>query len=482
MKIPALLDDHTPCQIQRMVEVLSSQKQAFSQNPMPSARERISRLASLREILLKHQDAICRAISDDFGSRSMYESKIGELATCLAQITYYSRHIEDWIEPTKRHIGALHQPAKAWVQYQPLGVVGIISPWNYPLFLSIGPLVCALASGNHAMIKISEDSPRLGALLERILAECFPSNLVAVINDVGDIAISKAFCQLNFDQLTFTGSSSVGKLIMKAAAENLVPVMLELGGKCPAIVHSSMPLKEVAERLSFGKLWNAGQSCVAPDYVFLPRGKTEELIKEMTKFTAKFYPTLRANSDYTSIINERQYLRLQRLVLDAKTKGAKIFEINPANENTSDTRKFAPTLITNITDKMAVAHEELFGPILLIYEYDHLQEAIAHISSRPRPLALYYFDRDMSRANKVARQTHSGHFGINAVVTHFAQDDLPIGGVGNSGMGKYHGFEGFAAMSNARSIMYKPRLYTLRAILPPFGKITHKLALWLLMR
>ncbi|MCY1296108.1 Coniferyl aldehyde dehydrogenase [compost metagenome] len=333
------------------------------------------------------------------------------------------------------------------------------------------------------MIKMSDASPHLGTLLESILSECFPSDLVSVINDSSaDTSVSEAFCRLNFDQITFTGSPAVGKLVMKAAAENLVPVLLELGGKCPALVHPSAPLREVAERLAFGKLWNAGQTCVAPDYVLIPRGKINELSQEIVHFIKKFYPTLRENSDYTSIVNDRQYKRLKGLVNDAVKKGATAIEINPANEDLSKARKIAPTLLSNISDDMAVAHEELFGPLLIIQEYDHIRDAIKYINDRPRPLALYYFDRSMKRANEVAKQTHSGHFGINAVVTHFAQDDLPIGGVGNSGMGKYHGFEGFAAMSNARSVMYKPKFYSLRAILPPFGRATHKLALWLMMR
>nr|WP_314527322.1 coniferyl aldehyde dehydrogenase [uncultured Pseudomonas sp.] len=483
MNSPLALPDNAAIQIERMTDLLASQKKAHSSNPMPTASERILRLGSLREMLLKHQEAICEAISEDFGNRSLYESKIGELATCLAQIDYYSRHVSDWMHPSRRHVDLIHQPAKAWVQYQPLGVIGIISPWNYPLFLSIGPLICALASGNHAMIKMSDASPRLGSLLDRILTDYFPNSLVAIVNHDGcGIAISEAFCRLNFDQITFTGSPAVGKIVMKAAAENLVPVLLELGGKCPVIAHPSASLKEVAERLTFGKLWNAGQTCVAPDYIFLPRGKTDDFVQEMTRFVGKFYPTLQTNTDYTSIINERQYLRLRSLLEDAKSKGAEIFEINPSNEDLSKTRKIAPTIITNVSDDMAVAHEELFGPILLIHEYDNIQEAIEYINTRPRPLALYYFDHKMSRANEVARQTHSGHFGINAVLTHFAQDDLPVGGVGNSGMGKYHGFEGFATMSNARSIMYKPRFYALRTILPPFGRVSHKLALWLMMR
>jgi coniferyl-aldehyde dehydrogenase len=253
-----------------------------------------------------------------------------------------------------------------------------------------------------------------------------------------------------------------------------VPVLLELGGKSPVIIHPSMPLKDAAERLAFGKLWNAGQTCVAPDYLFLPRGKLREFVGHMRAMVKSAYPTLRDNKDYTSIINDRQYRRLMGYLDDAKEKGAEIFDLNPAGEDLSGTRKIAPTLIANITDDMDVALNELFGPILLIHEYDNVDEAIRYINARPRPLALYYFDYDQERAEYLARRTHSGHFGINAVITHVAQDDLPFGGVGASGMGKYHGHEGFLTMSHARSVMMKPKFYALRMILPPFNKPIHK--------
>ncbi|MDR2853202.1 MAG: coniferyl aldehyde dehydrogenase [Burkholderiaceae bacterium] len=480
MNAPLSFDAAVSAKIQRMNDVLNLQKNAYAKNPMPSAKERIERLARLRQVLLKQQDAIASAISDDFGNRSIHETMLGELATCLAHIAYYSRHVGRWMKPCRRHIGLLHQPAKAWVQYQPLGVVGIIAPWNYPLLLSVGPLICALAAGNHAMIKMSSSSSRFGALLERLLGEVFPTELVAIVNGGGPI--SDAFGHLPFDQITFTGSPSVGKTVMQAAAQNLVPVLLELGGKSPVIVHPSMSLETVAERLTFGKFWNAGQTCVAPDYVFLPRGKTAEFLSRMQAFICKSYPTLRNNADYTSIINDSQYQRLKNSIEEARAKGAIVQEINPANEDLSGTRKIAPTFISHINDDMTVAHQELFGPVLLIHEYDHIDEAVAYINSRPRPLALYYFDYDMQRAKEIGRRTHSGHFGINAVVTHFAQDDLAVGGVGNSGMGRYHGFEGFVTMSNARSVMSKPRLYALRVILPPFGRIRQKIVLKFMIR
>lgn len=480
LSTPVSLQNSLPPEIQHMHDALAAQKIAYSQNSMPSAHERIERIARLRRTLVKYQDEIAAAISQDFGTRSIHETKIGEVMTCLEQCKYYSKHLTAWMKPSKRHVAALHQPSKAWVQYQPLGVIGIMAPWNYPLLLAVGPLICALAAGNHAMLKISSSSAAFGRVLERALAEVFPNDLVTVINGGG--AISDAFCRLPFDQIVFTGSSAIGKTVMAAAAENLVPVILELGGKSPAIIHPSMSLKDAAERIAAGKLWNAGQTCVAPDYVFLPRGSTGEFVKHMREYATTMYPTLRNNPDYTSIVNDKQYNRLQGYLDNARENGAEFFEFNPANEDLSAVRKIAPTVIANVTRDMDVCQNEIFGPILPVIEYDDIDETITYINAGERPLALYYFDYDADRAEYMARRTHSGHFGINQVLTHVAQDDLPFGGIGNSGMGKYHGQEGFYSMSHARSVMLKPRFYAFKMILPPFGKPIHKIILKTLLR
>ncbi|MCW8038636.1 MULTISPECIES: coniferyl aldehyde dehydrogenase [Acinetobacter] len=467
-------------EIQHLNEVLEQQKHAYLRYPLPTAKERIDRLARLKRILVKYQDQFAEAINQDYGNRSISETKIGELLTCLEHIKYYSKHLTDWMKPSKRHVGIIHQPAKAWVQYQPLGVVGIITPWNYPLLLSIGPLICALAAGNHAMIKISSSSAAFGAVLEKALAEAFPLELVAVVNGGG--AISDAFSHLAFDKMIFTGSTNVGKTVMAAASENLVPVILELGGKSPVLVHPSIDLQDVAERLAVGKLWNAGQTCVAPDYLFLPRGKTAEFIDRFKACAESMYPRFADNQDYTSIINDKQYNRLQGYLDDAREQGAQIIEINPQHEDMAAVRKIAPTLLTGIRPDMQIMQHEIFGPILPIMEYDQIDDVIEFINSRPRPLALYYFDFDQARADYVAQRTHSGHFGQNTVLTHVAQDDLPFGGVGASGMGKYHGPEGFFSLSHERSVMSNPKLYSLKFILPPFNKPIHKLISKTLLR
>ena len=466
--------------LQHLQDILALQKQAYLRHPLSSAHERIERLARLKRILLKYQDQFADAINKDYGNRSIGETKIGELLTCLEQIKYYSKHISKWMKPSKRRIALIHQPAKAWVEYQPLGVIGIIAPWNYPLLLSIGPLICALAAGNHAMIKVSSSSSHFGRVLERALSEAFPQDLVAVVNGGG--AISDAFCHLAFDKMIFTGSTAVGKTIMKAAAENLVPVILELGGKSPVLVHASMNIQDVAERIAAGKLWNAGQTCVAPDYMFLPKGKTEAFIEHFKAYVSKMYPSFKDNQDYTAIINDKQYQRLQNYLKDAQEKGAKIIEIYKEKEDLSATRKVAPTLLTHVTQDMQIMQEEIFGPLLPILEYEQIDDVIDFINSRPRPLALYYFDFNRARANYVAQRTHSGHFGQNTVITHVAQDDLPFGGVGASGMGKYHGPEGFFSLSHERSVMSNPKLYSLKFILPPFNKPIHKLISKLLLR
>ena len=465
---------------QHLNDMLEQQKQAYLRYPLPTAKERIDRLARLKRILVKYQDQFADAINQDYGNRSVGETKIGELLTCLEHIKYYSKHLTDWMKPSKRHVGIIHQPAKAWVQYQPLGVVGIITPWNYPLLLSIGPLICALAAGNHAMIKISSSSAAFGAVLEKALAEAFPQELVAVVNGGGKI--SDDFSHLAFDKMIFTGSTNVGKTVMAAAAENLVPVILELGGKSPVLVHPSIDLADVAQRLAVGKLWNAGQTCVAPDYVFLPRGKTADFLDHYKVCVEAMYPSIAHNQDYTSIINDKQYNRLQGYLEDARDQGAQIISFNPQQEDVDVVRKIAPTVLTGVTPDMQIMQHEIFGPILPIMEYDQIDEVIAFINSRPRPLALYYFDFDQARADYVAQRTHSGHFGQNTVLTHVAQDDLPFGGVGASGMGKYHGPEGFFSLSHERSVMSNPKLYSLKFILPPFNKPIHKLISKTLLR
>ncbi len=468
----AALAEQNP-QVADMQRIFNSQRAAYGLRPMPSADERIASLKRLREVIIKYQDDLADAVSQDFGHRSTHETKIAEVLTSLEAVKYASKNVKNWMKPQKRHSGILAMPAKARLHPQPLGIVGVVVPWNYPIFLAIGPLVGALSAGNRVMIKSSSFTPRLGETLKRMLAEAFSEDTVAVITGRGEV--SEAFSHMPFDQITFTGSTNVGRTIMQNAAANLTPVLLELGGKSPTIVHESYPMTDAAERIAFGKCWNAGQTCVAPDYLLLPRGKTDEFVIAFTAQVSKMYPTLVTNADYTSVVNDKQYSRIQSYLADAREQGARVIEINPANERFENTRKIPPTIIIGAKPEMLIMQNEIFGPILPILEIESLSQALEFVNSRPRPLALYYFDNDSARADYVVTHTHSGATGINDVVTHVGVDDLPFGGVGPSGMGRYHAYEGFQTYSNMKAVLVRSSIYSVRYILPPFNKASHTL-------
>lgn len=469
--VSPLHTDHP--EVVMMQRIFDTQRTAFRLRPNTTASERLALLDNLKAVLIKYQDELAVAIAADFGHRSHHETKFAEILTSLENIKYYSKHLRKWMEPDRRHINPTHLPAKGWVQYQPLGVVGVITPWNYPVLLAISPLICALAAGNRVMIKMSSFTPRTGEIVKKMMAEAFSEDQVAVITGGG--IVSDAFSRLPFNQITFTGSTNVGRTVMAAAAENLTPVLLELGGKSPCIIHESYPMADAALRLSFGKCWNAGQTCVAPDYVFIPRGKTQEFVAAMRNAVTKMYSSMVNNPDYTSIVNDKQYRRVTSYIEDARTQGAEIYEINPAQEDFSTTRKLPVMLVGNVKPEMLIAQNEIFGPVLMMLEYDRLEDALNYINQRPHPLAYYYFDYDEKRADFVLRNSQSGGFSVNDVITHVAEEDLPFGGVGHSGMGKYHGKEGFMAMSNARSVLVKPKFWSIRFLAPAFNKPVHKI-------
>jgi len=453
--------------ISRMHDLFDAQRAAFRKAPMPSADERIQQLQALKQGILKHQQALIDAISDDFGRRSADETRLAEIMPSLEGIHYASKRVRRWMKPSRRRVGIAFQPAKAQVVYQPLGVVGIIVPWNYPLFLAVGPLITALSDGNRAMIKMSESTPRTAEVLEQLLGEIFPQDHVAVVTGEADVGV--AFSKLAFDHLLFTGATSIGRHVMRAAADNLTPVTLELGGKSPAIVSADVPLADAAERIAFGKGVNAGQTCVAPDYILCPRGRVEELTQALHTQFAQMYPNLRDNADFTQVINPRQYQRLQSYLNDAEEKGARILPINPGNEDLSGTRIIAPTLLLDVNDDMKVMQDEIFGPLLPILPYDNLDAALDYIAERPRPLALYYFGYDKAEQQRLMEQTHAGGMCINDALLHVAQDDMPFGGIGASGMGHYHGHEGFLTMSKAKGVYIKQRYNGAKPIYPPYG-------------
>ncbi|WP_295717605.1 coniferyl aldehyde dehydrogenase [uncultured Halovibrio sp.] len=468
-------------QIQQISRAFSAQREAFRAQPMPSGTERREHLKRLKRVLLANQDALCDAISEDFGGRSRDETLLAEIMPSIQNINYSLSHLSSWMKPEKRKVHVLFQPARNEVHYEPLGVVGIMVPWNYPLFLAAGPLTAALAAGNRVMLKLSEFTPATSAMLERLLHETFPSDLVTVINGEADVA--QAFSSQPFDHLLFTGSTPIGRMVMKAAAENLTPVTLELGGKSPAIISREVPMKDAAERIAFGKCINAGQTCVAPDYILCPRDRVNSFVDSFRSAVARMYPTIKDNPDYTSIINERQHERLTGVLDDARGKGADIIQINPGNEYFGeDTRKLPPHLVLGATQDMQVLQDEVFGPLLPIVAYDQLEDALDYVNSGPNPLALYYFGYDRSEQRRVREQTHSGGMCINDTLVHVGQDDLPFGGVGHSGMGAYHGREGFVTFSNARGVMSKQRLNSGKAIHAPHGTLLHRVIYKLFIR
>lgn len=471
----ASLDQPNP-EIERLPQLLDQQRRAFQANPYPTREARVQRLNALHRLLADSQQAIIEAISADFGNRSADETRLAEIMPSLHGIHYARRRLRKWMKPSRRSVGLAFQPASARVVYQPLGVVGVIVPWNYPLYLAIGPLIGALAAGNRVMLKMSESTPATGQLLKELLARIFPEDQVAVVLGEADMGI--AFSRLPFDHLLFTGSTSIGRQVMRAAAENLTPVTLELGGKSPAIVSTSVPLADAAERIAFGKTLNAGQTCVAPDYVLVPKDRLDGFVEAYRQIIHRFYPQLHDNPDYTSIINPRQQARLQDYLDDAQAKGARLLPLFEQGQE----RRMPHHLLLNVTDEMRVMQDEIFGPLLPVVPYDDLEQALAYINARPRPLALYYFGYDKAEQQTVLEHTHSGGVCLNDTLLHVAQDDLPFGGAGPSGMGHYHGHEGFLTFSKAKSVFIKQRFNASRLIYPPYGKALQKLAYRLFVR
>ena len=462
--------------LNELEQLFNSQRKAFAANPMPLAGQRLQWLKTLRTLLSDERQALVDAINSDFSHRSADETLLAELMPSLLGIQYASKHLKKWMKPSRRHVGMAFQPASAKVIYQPLGVVGVIVPWNYPLFLAIGPLVGALSAGNRVMLKLSESTPTTGQLLKRLFAQVFPEDLVTVV--LGEAEVGMAFSKLPFDHLLFTGASSIGKHVMRAAAENLTPVTLELGGKSPAIVSSDVPLEDAAERIAFGKTLNAGQTCVAPDYVLVPEDRVDGFVDAYRKAVQKFYPTLIDNPDYTAIINDRQLARLNRYLDDASSKGARVIPLFEQGQG----RRMPFSLLLNVSDDMTVMQDEIFGPLLPIVPYSRIDQAFAYINQRPRPLALYYFGYNKAEQQRVLEQTHSGGVCLNDTLMHVAQDDMPFGGVGPSGMGHYHGHEGFLTFSKAKGVFIKQRFNAARLIYPPYGKAIQRLVYKLFIR
>jgi coniferyl-aldehyde dehydrogenase len=456
-----------------LAALLAEQRAAFARGA-PDHDRRVAALDTLRDAMRAHEAELVAAVSEDFGGRAAEETLLLELFPLLDEIRNARRNLKRWMRPRSVRPAWYLLPGRARVQYQPLGVVGVIGAWNYQLLLSLSPIVGALAAGNHVMVKPSEVTPRTAELIRRILAERFPREYVAGVTGGADVAA--AFSALPFDHLVFTGSTRVGKLVMKAAAENLTPVTLELGGKSPVILHRDAPLGRSVGRIVTGKLYNAGQTCVAPDYALVHRDRVAAFVDEVRRTSAALYPRLVDTRDYTRIVTRAHWERLRALADGARAAGAEVVEVNPAGEAcTAENRVFPPTVVVGAPEAAALMQEEIFGPILPVVAYDTLDEAVAYVNARPRPLALYYFDDDGRRAEDVLARTVSGGAAVNDVLLQLAVDDLPFGGVGPSGMGHYHGFDGFQTFSKKKGVFVQSRFASGGMLRPPYGERSRKI-------
>ena len=463
--------------------LLTRQRAAFLAEGPPLLAARLSDLDKLKQAIITHRGEFKKSIYKDYQGRSFQETELFEIVSLVQGINYLRRHLRRWMRPEKRRVALHFRPGRARVTYQPLGVIGIISPWNFPLALSLMPLATAIAAGNRAMIKPSEHTPETSRLLKEVISKTFPETQVAIIT--GGVETGTAFAGLAFDHLIFTGNTQIGKAVMQTASQNLTPLTLELGGKSPVILEKGYSIERAAKSIAFGKLANAGQVCIAPDYVLLPESEMEPFIKSYDRAVSALYPSGVADKNYTSIINERHYQRLESLLEDAKAKGAIIKKVGVQESSASELAvkqagKMAPALVMNVAENMAIAQEEIFGPLLLLIQYHTIEDAIAYVNKGPHPLALYYFGRKSEARRKILTKTISGNVTLNDTLLHYAQDDLPFGGVGESGMGAYHGHEGFKALSHAKGIFEQSQWNFTHITRPPFSKLTSRVIKFLL--
>ena len=455
-----------------MASILAKQKAAHLRDGIPSAEQRIEWLDRCIGLLVDHEAEICDAMAEDFGHRSKDQSALTDVAGSIGPLKFAKKNLKKWMKPEKRSVefplGFLG--SKAEIQYQPKGVVGVISPWNFPIQLTFGPLASVFAAGNRVMIKPSEFTERTSELMKRMFATAFSEEEAAVIT--GGPEVGAEFTKLPFDHILFTGATSIAHHVMRAASDNLVPLTLELGGKSPVILGRSADMEKAAARNMAGKSLNAGQICLAPDYAFVPKESTEAFVGAATGAIEKMFPDgLKDNDDYTSVVNQRHYDRIMGYIDDAKSKGARVVEINPQGENFSQQphHKIPPTLIVDPSDDMTVMQDEIFGPILPIKSYSDTREAVEYINAKDRPLGLYYFGEDAAEKEMVLNSTTSGGVTVNDVIFHVAQEDLPFGGVGPSGMGAYHGRDGFLEFSHKKAIYTQTGSELLAMMRPPYG-------------
>ncbi len=455
-------------------QCLASQRAAYLADPNPVYAQRVADLESLARMLKENQSALVDAINRDYGNRSSFETLFAEFFVVLEGIRDAVKHLKRWMRPTKRHVDMMVYPlARNRVIPQPLGVVGVIVPWNFPLNLSFAPLTAIFAAGNRAMVKMSENSANLARLLVSLSPKYFPADKLMFFEDGG--GRGPAFGSLPFDHLMFTGSGQTGRAVMANAARNLTPVTLELGGKSPAIVGPDFAIKTAAERLMWLKMLNAGQICTNVDYLFLPEGRTEEFVEHATRLIARRYPDING-PDYTSIIDERSHQRLLDALEDARAKGATLVNLAPAQAPNASLRKFPPHLVLNVSDDMVLMQREIFGPILPIKTYRDADEVVRYINAHDRPLAIYPFTHDRALQDLYITRVMSGGVSVNEGLLHVAQHDMPFGGVGGSGMGHYHGYEGFVTFSKLRPVFYQAPFSVIQMMFqPPYGERAKKI-------
>jgi acyl-CoA reductase-like NAD-dependent aldehyde dehydrogenase len=451
-----------------LADRLEAMRALFQQQGAPSADVRKRMLKKLAAAVIERRGEICAAISSDFGIRAEEETVLADVYTTASSIRYYARHLSSWVKPRRRASGLHLFPAKAQILPQPIGVVGIISPWNYPVNLALDPLAAAIAAGNRVMIKPSEATPATADLLEGLIAGVFSDDEVLVIK--GDADVGAGFAALPFDHLMFTGSTRIGRKVMAAAAANLTPVTLELGGKSPCLLLPGADLEKAAASIVHGKLFNAGQTCIAPDYVLLPVGKEQAFIDAALNSAKTYYPTIAGNEQYSAIVNQGHYDRLRALLDDAIGHGGQVWQ--PASTTDPDLvaeRKIPLSLIVGATADMRIMQEEIFGPVLPVLAYNAVDDAIEYINVRDRPLALYVFEHSGARVDDILARTWSGGVTVNDTLLHFAVDDLPFGGIGPSGMGAYHGREGFDTFSHLKPVLRQSRFTGSAMLRPPYG-------------
>jgi coniferyl-aldehyde dehydrogenase len=445
--------------------ILQVQRRACFDNPYPSYEERRENLLKLEKLLVDNQEAIAEAISKDFGNRSIEESKLLELFLSIDSFRESRKHLKKWMKPQNRHTSPWFAGASNRVLPQPKGVVGVVAPWNYPLFLVMGPLASAIAAGNRCMVKMAANSRNLCELLHELVSRDFDEDTLAILPGVK----GSEFTTLPFDHVIFTGSAQSGRTVMKSAAEHLTPVTLELGGKSPCIIAQDYDLDTAASRMLFAKYMNAGQTCVAPDYLFLPGDRLEAFVEAAKSIVGKRYPDIR-NGQYTSIIDDSSYERLIATMEDAAAKGAQVINLTPQHEPDPQSRLLPPHLVLGVTDDMVIMQEEIFGPLLPVRTYSDIDEVLDYVNRHDRPLGLYLFTNNGQLQDRVIKNTLSGGVTINDCSFHAAQHDIPFGGVGASGMGHYHGYEGFLEFSKLRPIFKQARFAALKMLYPPYGK------------